>query len=227
MSSATNLRLALCLFPNVTALDFQGPSELLGFLMPSKAERLTKALKVAPKYTIDMTYLSHTMDPVNQSSGPPLVPSRTYDEANEQYDILLIPGGAGARPGVVPDVLLEFIKRQEAGAQFILTVCTGSWILAGTGLLRGKRATSNKSVFKDVVEATKGDGIEWIAKARYIVNDDKKIWTSSGVTAGMDMASAFLDYLVGKETGDFIRGVVELRAKDDGDDEFAEYYGLL
>jgi putative intracellular protease/amidase len=48
----------------------------------------------------------------------------------------------------VPNALIEFVKRQAPGAKYILSVCTGSWILAGIGLLDGKKATSNKSVLK-------------------------------------------------------------------------------
>lgn len=58
--------------------------------------------------------------------------------------------GVNARPGGVPDELLEFVKQQAPGARYILSVCTGSWILAGTGLLDGKRATTNKSYFNRV-----------------------------------------------------------------------------
>ena len=59
--------------------------------------------------------------------------------------------GSGARPGVISSSVLQFIKLQAPGAQYILSVCTGSWILAQAGVLGGKKATSNKSVFKDVL----------------------------------------------------------------------------
>ncbi|KAF7425988.1 hypothetical protein PC9H_008350 [Pleurotus ostreatus] len=224
-SSPTTLRLAVCLFDQVTALDYQGPIEILGFLDPNNV----KPDVPTPSYLLEITYLARTLEPIKATAGPRALADRTYDEVGdgEQFDLILVPGGQGARPEKVPSSLLEFLKRQAPGAKHVLSVCTGSWILARAGLLQGKKATTNKSVFKAVVENIHGYGIDWIPKARFVVNDDKKIWTSSGVTAGMDMANAFLEYLVGKEAALRIRGIVELSAKEEGDDEFAEYYHLL
>lgn len=95
-------------------------------------------------------------------------------------------------------------------------------------------------------EATKDMGITWVPKARWVVNDDNKIWTSSGVTAGqcfqaiqsttikanhavfqgLDQANAFLQHLVGEKIAKQIRGFIELSVRKEGDDEFAEFYGL-
>ncbi|KAF7966816.1 hypothetical protein HWV62_36947 [Athelia sp. TMB] len=215
------LHLAVCLFPAVTALDYQGPMELLGFLAPENPELTRK-----PAHSIIADYLSHTMDPVAPISGPRVMPTGTYDGVEMQYDIILLPGGAYARPSAVPE-LVEFIKRQAPTLKFILSVCTGSWILSGTGVLDGKKATSNKSVFKNLQEATKDLPITWVPKARWVVDDDARLWTSSGVTAGQDMASAFLEHLIGKEDAEVIRNIVELSVKEAGDDEFAEHYGLV
>ncbi|KAF7980376.1 hypothetical protein HWV62_38841 [Athelia sp. TMB] len=217
----TPLRLAVCLFPAVTALDYQGPMELLGFLAPENPELTRK-----PAYSITADYLSHTMDPVVPISGPRVMPTGTYDGVEMQYDIILVPGGAYARPSAVPE-LVEFIKRQAPTLKFILSVCTGSWILSGTGVLDGKKATSNKSVFKNLQEATKDLPITWVPKARWVVDDDARLWTSSGVTAGQDMANAFLEHLIGKEDAEIIRNIVELSVKEAGDDEFAEHHGLV
>ena len=60
----------------------------------------------------------------------------------------LVPTGPGARPEAVHADLSQFLKIQIPGARYVLSVCTGSWILAGTGFLDGKKATTNKSVFK-------------------------------------------------------------------------------
>jgi len=129
-----------------------------------------------------------------------------------------------AAPDTVDPSLLEFLKKQAPGAKYILTVCTGSWVLAGTGLLNGKKATTNKSLFNRVVAAT-DKSIEWVPRARWVV--DGNIWTSSGVTAGMDMANAFLEVLTGKQFTEFVRMAIELGVRDKEDDEFAAAHGLV
>lgn len=94
MSDRKELNIAVCLFPNVTALDYQGPIELLGFL---KTEMLEKtSLFPSPKVSLRFTFLSHTLDPVTLSSGPDALPQGTYREVinnNQQFNIFLVPGG--------------------------------------------------------------------------------------------------------------------------------------
>ena len=63
--------------------------------------------------------------------------------------------GARAEPDIVDPSLIEFLKKQAPGAKYILTVCSGSWVLAGTGLLNGKKATTNKAFFKRIVVRSK------------------------------------------------------------------------
>ena len=160
------LSLAVCLFENVAATDFQGPLELFGFIAPKGLE--SRTWPIDPAYAIEASYLSVTLDPVSTMSGPALVPTRTYDSVkpNEQFDVILVPGGkshrrtlrtivekvvpctgTGSRPGRTPDVVLEFIKTQTSGAKYVLSVCTGSEIVARTGILDGHKATTNKSSF--------------------------------------------------------------------------------
>ncbi|KAH8073011.1 class I glutamine amidotransferase-like protein [Cristinia sonorae] len=210
------LKLALCLFNDVTALDFQGPLELFGFIArPNVIEAET---------LIKPVYLGPSPDPIKPWAGAPMIPTRTYDSVgeDEQFDIILIPGGA--RPKATPQSLLSFIRRQAPGAKYVLSVCTGSWILAQAGVLHGKRATTNKADFKTIRDTTTDLGITWVAKARWVV--DGNYWTSSGVTAGIDMANAFLTHLIGEEPANQIRILAEANVRGEGDDDFAEIYGL-
>jgi hypothetical protein len=94
----TNLSLAVCLFPIVCPTDFQGPVELLSFLAPRTTgtpQEIGSIFPTAPAVTIEATYIAVTSDPVQGSSGPKLLPDRTYDsiKEGEQFDIILVPGG--------------------------------------------------------------------------------------------------------------------------------------
>ena len=79
-----------------------------------------------------------------------------------------------------------------------MTVCSGTALLARTGLLDGRRATTNKMFFHEV--AQEGPRVEWIREARWV--EDGKYATSSGVSAGIDMALAVIAKLVGPQISD-------------------------
>ncbi|CAE6439908.1 unnamed protein product [Rhizoctonia solani] len=177
-----------------------------------------------PKVKFETEYLAETQDPITPMAGARVLPTKTFSEvASKQFDIVLIPGGDNTRPGEPSEALAEFIRRQTPGAQYILSVCTGSWILAGLGLLDGKRATTNKSFFKEIKKTT-SPSIQWIPKARWVV--DGKFWTGSGVTAGQDMGHEFLKTLAGAEFATATKNLMELRATSADDDEFADVFHL-
>lgn len=89
----TTLKLAVCLYTDMTNLDFGGPMELLSFLRPE----VIQMGYLQTDYIIEPTYLSYNRTPFRGSLvGPLITPDRAYDEVKEgeQYDILLVPGGA-------------------------------------------------------------------------------------------------------------------------------------
>jgi len=110
-------------------------------------------------------------------------------------DIFLVPGGYGTRKEVENILLLNKIREISNLSKFVLSVCTGSALLAKAGLLDGKKATSNKKAFDWVI--TQGEKVNWIRKARWV--KDGKFYTSSGVSAGMDMTLGLLNELHGIE----------------------------
>jgi transcriptional regulator GlxA family with amidase domain len=107
--------------------------------------------------------------------------------------ILLIPGGRGTRKLVEDIDFIAQIKALSQQSAYVLTVCTGSALLAKTGLLQGKNATSNKLVFDWVTR--NGSGVHWTKQARWVA--DGKYYTSSGVSAGIDMILGFIRDLHG------------------------------
>lgn len=106
----------------------------------------------------------------------------------ENLEILIVPGGLGTRKEVENKVRIDKIKEIATFSKFVLTVCTGSALLARTGLLDHKKATSNKRAFAWVV--TNGANVIWNTKARWTIED--KYYTSSGVSAGIDMVLGFI-----------------------------------
>lgn len=95
--STTTLRLAVCLFPDLTPLDFLGPVQVLGLLEPKNIQAHRGLYPTLPSVQIEATYFSHNREPVVGDVGPGLIPQRTYGEVLEnfeQYDLVLVPGGA-------------------------------------------------------------------------------------------------------------------------------------
>jgi Transcriptional regulator containing an amidase domain and an AraC-type DNA-binding HTH domain len=132
-------------------------------------------------------------------------------------DVLLIPGGTGTRTEVDNHDFIETLKRISEKAQFVLTVCTGSALLAKTGLLKNTKATTNKMAFDWVV--SQDEDVQWIRKARWV--NDGKYYTSSGVSAGMDMALGFVRDRISAEAAEKIsKGIEYIWNKDQNDDPF-------
>lgn len=218
--------MAVCLFDDVEPLDFVGPVDLFGFLDADK--QLNPIIEPHnPSYLFRFTYVGPS-DEVQPVSGPAVQCTATYDYLLEQgrhFDVLLVPGGPGAAPEKVPQALLEFIKRRTPGATYVLSVCTGSWALAQAGVLDGKRATTNKAAFKRIeADTAHTSNVTLVREARWVV--DGQFWTSSGVTAGLDMATAWLEHLVGQYVTLAIRSIVEYSKRRRDDDEWADFWQL-
>lgn len=136
-----------------------------------------------------------TARPMKSGEGPTTMADYSFEDAPD-FDILLIPGGFGTRAAVSNDALLNKIADMSAKADVTATVCTGSAVLARTGLLDGRPATSNKVAWDWVLE--QGPKVDWKRQARWV--DDGDIVTSSGVSAGIDMALDLIARLRGEET---------------------------
>lgn len=114
--------------------------------------------------------------------------------------ILLVPGGFGTRQLVDDLSFIADLKKVAEESKFCLTVCTGAALLAKTGLLDGRKATSNKFAFQWVESVN--PAVEWQSHARWVV--DGKYYSSSGVSAGIDMALGFVRDQYGEEKAKII-----------------------
>jgi transcriptional regulator GlxA family with amidase domain len=155
--------------------------------------------------------------PVPSAQGPRGVAE--HDVGNcPRLDVLLVPGGMGTRREVDNARLVRWIGAAADVAEVVASVCTGAALLARAGVLDDRRATTNKRAFDWVV--TQGPRVEWVRKARWVV--DGKFVTSSGVSAGIDMALALVGSMVDPETADTLAHMIEYtRHTDPDDDPFA------
>jgi putative intracellular protease/amidase len=132
--------------------------------------------------------------------------------------VLLIPGGMGTRSLVDDEAFIKELARLAGKARFVLTVCTGSALFAKTGLLDGRKATSNKQAF--AWAQSTGPKVAWAKRARWVA--DGNIYTSSGVSAGIDMALGFVKDIHGQSIAYEVRDTIEYVWHEDKDaDPFA------
>ncbi|KAK2734697.1 hypothetical protein FQN57_001467 [Myotisia sp. PD_48] len=202
------------LFPAFQALDAFGPLDALNLLSLQKNLNLyIIAETMNPVSTLVDSPESNQISPTFSQS---VVPTHTFDTA-PPLDVLLVPGGFGTRAGNL-EPLLAFIRRIYPSLKYILSVCTGSILLARSGILDGRSATSNKRAWKDVVKSSAL--VKWVPEARWVI--DGNVWTSSGVTAGIDLIFAFISTVYGEDVATMIATRLEyVRNKDPKNDPFA------
>ena len=133
-----------------------------------------------------------------------------------------MPGGPGARAADMQPAV-DFIASVYPSLQYLISVCTGAPLVARTGLVDGMRATTNKRAWEWVIEQR--PQVKWVARARWVV--DRKWWSSSGVSAGLDVAFAWIGHVWGQEVAEEVSVKMEYtRWKESTRDPFADVYGL-
>ncbi|MEO1681355.1 MAG: DJ-1/PfpI family protein [Pseudomonadota bacterium] len=199
--------LGVFVFPGVQTLDLFGPIELLGGFYDK----------------IALTLVAESDAPVPTRHGQRILPDKTiHDPA--RYDLLMIPGGDSAIEVAKNADAMDWIRSAVDEAETVMTVCTGSILLAMTGKLDGWKATTNKQDFLGTVPL--GPKVEWIKKARWV--QDGKFFTSSGVSAGMDMALAVAAHHFGQAAAEEMAEGSEYEWHQQPDwDPFAERCGLV
>ncbi len=199
--------LAALVFPGFQTLDFFGPIEMLG----------------DPTYEIEIITVAQEKAPVLSRHGQKIVPDRDI-AACANYDLLMIPGGDAALDKCTNPEMLQWICDVAHRAERVMAVCTGTIVLGMTGLFDGKRATTNKLDFTSTIHHA--PKVDWVKEARWV--EDGKFFTSSGVSAGMDMTLAVLAGLYGNEKAEETAiGTEYTWHRNPHDDPFAKLAGLV
>jgi transcriptional regulator GlxA family with amidase domain len=207
MSDERSRTLGVVLFPGFEALDVFGPVEMFGNL-PG---------------VVDVRMVAERRELVRSAQGFGVHVDHAFADA-PPLDLLLVPGGIGTREEAENPVLVRWLGERAAAAEVAMTVCTGTALLARTGLLDGRRATTNKMFFGWV--ASQGPEVDWVKEARWV--EDGKFATSSGVSAGMDMALAVIARLWGAPVAERLALATEYEwHRDAAWDPFARAHGLV
>ena len=172
---------------------------------------------------VEVKMVAQRKGPVASAQGPQVVADYGFDDC-PPLDLILVPGGNGTRDEVENPVTLRWLAQRVATAEVAMTVCTGTALYARAGLLDGRRATTNKMFFQWV--ADQGPKVQWIKEARWV--EDGKFFTSSGVSAGTDMALAVIKRLAGEDISNNLAIATEYEWHRDANwDPFAKVHGLV
>lgn len=177
-------RVAMLFFPDAQIIDVTGPLSVFA----TASEELAPSGTGKPAYSL--TLLASRRAPIATSCGVRIAPDRTFDDAApEEIDTLIVPGGFGVRKAVSDRALIDWIRRAAGKARRVASVCTGAYLLAEAGLLNGRRATTHWRCCDAFAQAYPDIDVEPDA----IHVKDGNIYSSAGVTAGMDLALALVE----------------------------------
>jgi transcriptional regulator GlxA family with amidase domain len=175
-------RIGFLIFQDFQILDAAGP---------------IAAFEIAGRYgqgCYKIEVLAHAAGPVASTSGAGML-AQAFDPAT-RLDTLVIAGGEGTREASHDARLLALVRAGAARARRTASVCSGAFVLAAAGLLDGRRATTHWSRTADFARRFPAVRLE---PDRIFVADGP-IWTSAGITAGVDMALA----MIGEDLGETI-----------------------
>jgi putative intracellular protease/amidase len=203
MSETAVRTLGAVLYAGFELLDLYGPLEMFG--------SLDKEIRIVT--------VAERKGPVASTPGVETLARHDFADC-PALDLILLPGGFGTVAQLGNAALLDFLRKRSATAEVTMSVCSGSALLARAGLLDGRRATSNKLWFQ--LARSQSDKVDWVTQARWV--EDGPFATSSGVSAGTDMALAVIARLYGKERAEKIAILTEYSwHRDAASDPFAQY----
>lgn len=177
------------LFDGLEELDLVGPWEMIS----------TWANTFAGP---DVFTIAQQKTPIKCAKSLQLLPDYSFVDC-PPLNYLLVPGGVGTRSEVNNPGMIEFIRTQAKDCRYVTSVCTGAFLLQAAGLLQNKKATTHWQsldrlrAFKDIT----------VLEKRFVHDDN--IWTSAGVSAGIDMAFALIADIAGNNVAGKIQTFTE------------------
>jgi transcriptional regulator GlxA family with amidase domain len=171
-------RTVIVAFPQVQSLDVTGPAEVF-----SLADRASEQ----PLYRLEL--VAPGGGRVRTSSGLELVPSGSLEDCRGPIDTLILAGGLGTREAAVDEALISWLRLAARRSRRVASVCTGAFLLARAGVLDGRRATTHWAACAALARNYPTIDVQ----PDPIFVRDGNVYTSAGVTAGIDLALALVE----------------------------------
>lgn len=199
-------------YPDIVLLDLVGPLQVFSHAL----DQGTKANGYACAVVSVTGGLTETNTVVS-------IPSEHISQvANRRIHTLVVVGGDGAIPGMRDHTLIDAVRTLAAGAQRVCSVCSGALVLAATGLLDGRRAVTHWDDCKMLAEEFPRVQVEMDP----IFIKDGDVWTSAGITAGIDMALAIVAEDLGRSAAmNVARSMVAQMVRSGGQSQYSPTLG--
>ena len=190
MNKKIPLIVGILIFDDVEILDVAGPFEVFAVTRLNDEQRLQQS---SP---FKVYLISETNKQITAIGGLRLTPDVTISECPE-LDLLVVPGGWGTRKESKNKILVKWIGNQFTNNRLIASICTGSSLLGKAGLLDGRDATTHWRAFDFLQESAPKARI--LKNVRFTLTEP--IFTSAGVSAGIDLALRIVSHVFGTEVG--------------------------
>jgi transcriptional regulator GlxA family with amidase domain len=201
-------RIAIIVFPGVTLLDISGPAQVFAEL---------KEIEL-PTANYSLCFLSSSGGPVSTDVGMTIDTAAISSVRPNEVDTLLIPGGPGIWALRRDSALMRWISQTLPAARRIASVCLGAFVLAWTGALNGKRAATHWRYCPRLQDGFPDIRVEPDA----IFVQDGRVWSSAGVSAGIDLALAMIEEDFGHSIAlDIARRLVVFLKRPGGQSQFS------
>jgi transcriptional regulator GlxA family with amidase domain len=193
VSAMAKKKVVFLLFDDMELLDFAGPCEVFSV-----------ANELGGWSLFEIETASATGARIRTVHGIVIQPDGALPGVHDT-DILVIPGGRGTREVLKDSETIAWVQAMAERAELVLSVCTGSMVLAKAGLLDGLKATTHHTVF-DEFEAM-APNTRLLRGARFV--DNGKVITSAGISTGIDMSLHIIERLFGRVTADAVAAYME------------------
>lgn len=210
MSPAAPKRIAILAYPGVQPLDVVGPAEVF-----------SGADGIAGGGAYEIEVVAEKLEPImTRTGGYGLMPLRTLAGCRGPIDTLIVAGGLGVGKAADDDKLVGWVRSAARRSRRVTSVCSGAFLLAAAGLLAGRTVTTHWSSCAEL--ARRHPELEVDPNPIFIRDGD--VWTSAGVSAGMDLALALVEEDLGREVAlEVARWLVLFLKRPGGQAQFSSH----
>lgn len=191
---------AIVAFDEMEVLDYAGPYEVFNV-----AGELSDPSGPPAFSPISVSATGPAGGPVSGRGGFRVLPDHGLDDC-PPTDLLLVPGGAGARALLDDERLLGWLRERAGEVEELLSVCTGALVLGAAGLLERRHVTTHHTAIDELAALVPSARVE---RGPRFLRSGERLWTSAGVSAGIDLALHQVARLAGEPLRDAVVAEME------------------